>query len=70
LPNFILLNNAIAQKQKDFVRLNENNWIEIIHEKIQSLRWKDVEDDVIPFLELRDDLSTFTQENLLLLLTS
>jgi len=69
LPNFILLNNAIAQKQKDFVRLNENNWIEIIHEKIQSLKWKEVGNDVRPFLELRDDLLTFTQENLLLLLS-
>lgn len=70
LPNFILLNNAIAQKQKDFVRLNENNWIEIIRDKIQSLKWKEVENDVSPFLELKDDLLTFTQENLLLLLTS
>jgi len=40
-PNFRLLNNAVAQKQKKFVRLNENNWLEILHEKIQSLKWKD-----------------------------
>lgn len=69
LPNFILLNNAIAQKQEDFVRLNENNWIEIIHDKIQSLKWKEVGNDVRPFLESRDDLLTFTQENLILLLS-
>ncbi|MBA7492356.1 hypothetical protein ES702_02906 [subsurface metagenome] len=68
-PNFKLLNNALAQKQNDFIRLNENNWLEIAHEKIQSLKWKDVENDVSPFLELRDDLLTFTQENLLLLLS-
>lgn len=68
-PNFKLLNNAISQKQNDFVRLNENNWLEIIREKIKALKWKDVENDVSPFLELRDDLLTFTQENLLLLLS-
>ena len=66
-PNYRLLNNAIGQKQDDFTRLNEDNWHEIIHEKIQSLKWKDVEDDVSPFLEFRDDLLTFTQENMLLM---
>jgi len=67
LPNFRLLNNAIAQKQDGFTRLNEDNWLEIMHEKIQSLKWKEVENDISPFLESRDDLMTFTQENLLLL---
>jgi len=67
LPNYRLLNNAIGQKQDDFTRLNEDNWHEIMHKKIQSLKWKDVENDVSPFLELRDDLLTFTKENLLLL---
>lgn len=68
-PNFILLNNAIAQKQNDFVSLNENNWLEIIHKKIQPMKWKDVENDVSPFLEFREELLSFTQENLLLLLS-
>jgi hypothetical protein len=67
-PNFILLNNAIAQKQSDFARLNKNNWLEIVHEKIRSLKWETVVNDVRPFLEIKDDLLTFTQENLLLLL--
>jgi len=67
LPNFRLLNNAIGQKQDAFTRLNEDHWLEIMHEKIQSLKWKDVEDDVSPFLEFRGDLLTFNQENLLLL---
>ena len=66
-PNYRLLNNAISQKQDDFTRLNEDNWIEIMHEKIQSLKWKDVKNDVTPFLEFRGDLLTFTQENLFLL---
>jgi len=69
LPNFVLLNNALAQKQKDFKKVNEDNWLEITREKIQSLKWRDIENDVIPFLELRDDLHAFTQENLLLLVS-
>lgn len=69
LPNFTLLNNALAQQHDDFIRLNEANWLKIMQKKIQSLKWKSVENDVSPFLELRDDLLTFTQENLLKLLS-
>jgi len=69
LPNFVLLNNALAQKQKDFKKVNEDNWLEVTREKIQSLKWRDIENDIIPFLELRDDLHAFTQENLLLLVS-
>jgi len=68
-PNFELLNNALAQKQKKSIKINQNNWLEVAHEKIQSLKWKDVENDVIPFLESKDDLFAFTQENLLLSLS-
>jgi len=64
------LNNAIVQKQKDFKRLNKDNWLETIHQKIQALKWKEVENDVSPFLEFKDERLTFTQKNLLLLLSS
>ena len=69
LPNFRLLNNALAQKRKDFKRLNKDNWLETIHQKIQALKWKDVENDVSPFLEFEDERLPFTQENLLRLLS-
>jgi predicted nucleotidyltransferase component of viral defense system len=69
LPNFKLLNNAIAQKQKDFKQLSKNNWQETIHQKIQALKWKDVENDISPFLEFEDERLAFTQENLLLSLS-
>jgi len=69
LPNFVLLNNALAQKQTDFNRVNEDNWLEITCEKIHYLKWRDIENDISPFLELRDDLLAFTKENLLLLVS-
>jgi len=67
-PNFKLLNNAIAQKQGNYVSLSEKNWLKVFHKKIQFLNWENVKNDVIPFLEIRDDEFNFTQENLLLLL--
>jgi len=35
--------------------------------RIEKLNWKEVENDVKPFLEDPGDLVTFTKENLLLL---
>lgn len=64
MPNFQLLNNAIAQKQKDIKQLNKDNWLETIYQKIQALKWKDVENDIIPFLEFDAERLAFTQENL------
>lgn len=65
LPNFTLLNNAIAQGREGFPLVTGDNWHEILTEKVRGLDWKVVENDVLPFLEFRDDLETFTQENLL-----
>jgi predicted nucleotidyltransferase component of viral defense system len=68
LPNFLLLNNALHQSQGDFVKITAENWLEILARRIRALDWKSVENDVLPFLEFRDDLLTFKQENLLMLL--
>ncbi len=65
LPNFTLLNNAIAQGGEEFTPVTEDNWFEILAERVRGLDWKTVENDVLPFLEFRDDLETFTHENLL-----
>jgi len=68
LPNFELLNNALQQTQKGFIKVTPGNWLEILAQRIRSLKWKTLEDDVLPFLEFQDDLLSFTQENLLMLL--
>jgi hypothetical protein len=63
-----LLNNALHQTQGDFIEVNEDNWLEILGQRVRALDWKAVENDVLPFLEFRDDLLSFTQENLVMLL--
>ncbi len=68
LPNFILLNHALSQTEKNFVTLTESNWLEILSKKINSLNWKQVMNDVNPFLEFKDDSLTFTKDNLLTLI--
>lgn len=68
LPNFTLLNNAILQTRPDFVEVTKDNWLEILGERIGSLDWQIVENDVLPFLEFKDDSLNFTRENLLMLL--
>lgn len=67
-PNFTLLNNAIAQTTGDFVKVNRENWLDILNDKVRRLDWDAVKNDVLPFLEFQDDLMTFTQDNLLMLL--
>lgn len=66
-PNFTYLNNALAQKYENFIRVNESNWLNVFLKKFQALNWKTVKKDITPFLELKEELSAFTQENLLLL---
>ncbi|MCP5046087.1 MAG: nucleotidyl transferase AbiEii/AbiGii toxin family protein [bacterium] len=68
LPNFIMLNNAIRQTHPGYIDVTEENWLDLLKQKIKSLDWKTVENDVIPFLELQDDRLSFTRENLMMLL--
>jgi hypothetical protein len=68
LPNFELLNNALQQTRKGYVKVTPNNWLEILEQRIHSLDWKAIENDVLPFLEFQDELLSFTRENLLMLL--
>jgi hypothetical protein len=69
LPNFELLNNALQQTQKGYVKVTPDNWRGILYQRIRSLKWKALENEVLPFLEFQDDLLSFTQENLLMLLS-
>jgi hypothetical protein len=69
LPNFELLNNALQQTQEGYIKITPDNWLGILDQRIRSLKWKALEDDVLPFLEFQDDLLSFTQENLRMLLS-
>jgi len=70
-PNFALLNNGLIQVNalRNKVTLNEENWLGVLEDKVESLKWKEVISDVRPFLENPDDLITFNKENILLLLS-
>jgi predicted nucleotidyltransferase component of viral defense system len=68
MPNFKMLNNAVAQTTKNSPQITEENWLTILGEAAERLDWSSVENDVAPFLEHRDELITFTRENLLMLL--
>ena len=68
LLNFELLNNALQQTREGYVKVTQDNWLDILGQSIRSLDWKAIENDVLPFLEFQDDLLSFTQENLLMLL--
>lgn len=68
MPNFVFLNNAVAQQKSDFGQIRENNWLDIVRSKVEVLDWTSVVTDVRPFLESEDDLLAFTQEGLLSLL--
>lgn len=50
-PNFVLLNNAIAQKGAAPDRVTERNWTEAMVAKAVRLDWDEVVNDVLPFLE-------------------
>lgn len=50
-PNFIMLNNAMAQTHKKPVKLSAGNWKLEIKKTAESLDWTKVRDDVSRFLE-------------------
>jgi hypothetical protein len=60
LPNFVLLNNALAQTNWTGGELNSENWKEQVWLRLESLNWNGVVDDVRPFVEPNFDLSLLT----------
>jgi Nucleotidyl transferase AbiEii toxin, Type IV TA system len=67
-PNLAMLNQALAQSGWSGETMSEANWQEIVSEKIRSLKWRDVVDDVRSFLERGAEVEMFTRENILNLL--
>jgi predicted nucleotidyltransferase component of viral defense system len=67
-PNIRLLNNALAQKTKAYGNLNSNTWKTALADRVGTLSWRAIEQDVRPFLERPEDILAFNRENLLALL--
>lgn len=68
LPNFVLLNNALAQTGWTGEILTTKNWRRLLTERLQALPWGQVSADVAPFLPTAEDLEFLCLENLLQLL--
>jgi len=49
-PNFVLLNNELDQSHWQGEPMSEHNWKAQILSKLQTLDWKDVTRDVLPFI--------------------
>ena len=63
-PNFILLNNALRQTMWSGPELSEDNWRNLVRERIDMMSWQAVVGDVRPFLDTTADASLLTKENL------
>ncbi len=63
-PNLILLNNALRQTGWSGPELSEDNWRSLVRERIDTMSWQAVVDDVRPFLDTTADAHLLTRENL------
>ena len=62
-PNLMLLQNALRQTGWDGPVPNENNWRDILGERLGKIDWKRGVTDVKPFLERANDVDLLTREN-------
>lgn len=62
-PNYVLLNNALDQTGWIGPEVAENNWKEVVKGRIDAINWKQVSEDVLPFLEREGDQYLLTWEN-------
>ena len=62
-PNLTLLNNALHQTGWNGGPVTEENWKDLISEKIDRLNWDRIMEDLRPFIENRSELALLTREN-------
>jgi len=62
-PNLILLNNALAQTNLKGDLITEENWKQLVWQKLQALSWSGIVEDVRPFVEPGFDLNLLTLDN-------
>ncbi len=63
-PNLTLLNNALRQTGWRGEPLNEDNWRQAVLQRLRTVVWERVVDDVRPFLEPGVDPNVLNRENL------
>ncbi len=62
-PNLTLLRNALQQTGWDGAAPNEQNWRDILCQRLRNIDWKKSVADVKPFLERSDEVALLNQEN-------
>jgi hypothetical protein len=63
-PNLTLLNNALRQTVWTGLSLTEDNWRSIVHDRLRTVTWVRIVDDVRPFLDAEANPGLLTFENL------
>jgi len=67
-PNFIMLNNAMAQTEKEPILLDSKNWKLELRKTVQKTDFKQVKQDVSRFLERPEEAEFLNQETFINLL--
>jgi predicted nucleotidyltransferase component of viral defense system len=67
-PNVVFLNSALSQTGWDGPVITEENWRNIVAERLSRVKWDRAVEGVLPFLERQADLKLLTRENCLRLL--
>jgi len=69
-PNFIMLNNAMAQTSQKPVKLTHGNWKSEIKKTVETLDWAKVRNDVSRFLEDSGEISLLEPKTFVNLLSA
>jgi hypothetical protein len=62
-PNFMFLNNALAQTRWSGAELTSANWRRIVMKRMEEIHWDRAVKDVSPFLERSQDVNLLTLKN-------
>ena len=65
IPNLVLLKNALAQTEWQGTAVTLENWSSVIEDKLRELDFREVAEDVGPFLESPEERALLTRETLL-----
>jgi len=69
-PNLIFLNNALRQTHWTGPEVTKGNWAYLLVDRLDTVDWSKVVDDVRPFIERESDLVLLTKENVVKLIKS
>ena len=67
-PNLGFLNSALKQTEWNGPEVTEKNWQALLLKRLEKVNWKEIAEDVRPFLEREADISLLAKENCLRLL--